>query len=102
MDASREPAGQRAGSRRTSSALWMEFSSNTGMCFRTRLRKRNPRGVDLCSETVSPSHAETNPSPIFTSRFAERCEAKPDHEARGQIAHSYSIGKRRKLPCESI
>src|SRR5207245_9795730 len=75
MDASREPAGQRAGSRRTSSALWMEFSSNTGMCFRTRLRKRNPRVVDLCSETVSPSHAETNPSPIFTSRFAERCDA---------------------------
>src|SRR5881397_2682567 len=45
----------KSGSRRTSSASWMECSSNTGMCFRTRRRKRNPRVVDLCSETVSPT-----------------------------------------------
>src|SRR5690242_17912512 len=68
--------GQRAGSRRISSASWMEFSSNTRMFFRTRLRKRNPRVVYLCSATVSPTDAGTNPSPIFTSRFAESCEAR--------------------------
>jgi len=50
-------------------------SALSGMFFRTRLRKRNPRVVDLCSETVSPIDAGTNPSPIFTSRFAESCEA---------------------------
>src|SRR5437016_11642828 len=53
----------------------LEFSSNTGTFFRTRLRKRNPRAVYLCSETVSPSDAWANSSPIVTSRFAESCDA---------------------------
>jgi predicted SnoaL-like aldol condensation-catalyzing enzyme len=51
-------AGQRAGSRRTSSASPMEFSSNTGTFFRTRLRKRNPGAVYPCSEPVSSSDAD--------------------------------------------
>ena len=59
-------------------------SALSGMFFRTRLRKRNPRVVDLCSETVSPIDAGTNSSPIFTSRFAERCRrGRRDHEGQG-------------------
>src|SRR3989442_14003946 len=46
-------------------------SALSGRFFRTRLCKRNRRVVDLCSETVSPIDAGTNPSPIFTSRLAE-------------------------------
>src|SRR2546425_463517 len=61
----------------------MEFSSNTGMCFRTRLRKRNPRVVDRCSETVSPSDAGTNPSPIFSSRHGSRRVARREARPRG-------------------
>src|SRR5437899_12078969 len=76
MDASRGTAGQRAGSRLTSSASTMEFSLNTGTFFRTRLRKRNPRAVYRCSEAVSPSDARTHSSPIVTSRFAEGGDAR--------------------------
>src|SRR6266849_72297 len=91
MDASRDTAGQRAGSPQTSSASSMEFSSNTGMFFRTRLRKRHTRVAYLCSEQVSPSDAGTNPSLIFTSRFAESCEAGSAttraYAPRSSIAH---------------
>ena len=49
------------------------------------------RVVYLCSETVSPSDAGTNPSPIFTSRFAESCEAGSAttraYAPRSSIAH---------------
>src|SRR2546422_3027224 len=89
MDASRGTAGQRAGSRLTSSASTMEFSSNTGTFFRTRLRKRNPRAVYLCSETVSPSDAGANSSPIVTSRFAETCDARDRKSTRLNSSHGY-------------
>jgi len=79
-------AGQRTGSRRTSSASSTEFSSNTGMFFRTRLRKRNPRVVYLCSEAHLPSDTGTNPSPIFTSRFrGELRGGQRDHEAKARL-----------------
>src|SRR2546428_6133454 len=91
MDASRGTAGQRAGSRLTSSASTMEFSSNTGTFFRTRLRKRNPRAVYLCSETVSPSDAGAHSSPIVTSRFAETYDASSEitgaKAPKSSIAH---------------
>src|SRR6266852_1644348 len=67
LDASRGTAGRRVGSRRTSSASSMEFSSNTGTFFRTRPRERNPRAVYPCSEAVSPSDAGPT-CPIFTSQ----------------------------------
>src|SRR2546425_7782295 len=75
MDASRGTAGQRAGSRLTSSASTMEFSSNTGTFFRTRLRKRNPRAVYLCSETVSPSDAGANSSPIRSEEHTSELQS---------------------------
>src|SRR6266850_4140664 len=54
MDAFRDMAGQRAGSPRTSSASSMGFSSNTGMSFRARPRKRNPKAACPCSGARSP------------------------------------------------
>src|SRR5437667_4753524 len=90
MDASRGTAGQRTGSRRTSSASAMEFSSNTGTSFRTRLRKRNPRVVYLCSEAVSLSDYQDYSQPSFhiPIRRRESGEATTRAKAiRSLIAH---------------
>src|SRR5882672_1850936 len=93
MDASRDTAGQRPGSRRTSSASSMEFWSNTGMFFRTRLRKRNQKAVYRCSEAVSPSDTRDYREPMFTSRFAESRESGEATASakvvRSLIAHGF-------------
>src|SRR6266850_4945398 len=70
-------AGQRAGSRRTSSASSMEFSSNTGMFSRTRLPKRNPRVVYRCLEAVSPSEEEHHEVARSTRRRRRRADHSP-------------------------
>src|SRR3989441_10064641 len=93
MDASRGTAGQRAGSRRTSSASSMEFSSNTGTCFRTRLRKRNPGAVYPCSAAVSPSdeHHEVAHSTVaaaagLTTPLAASAQSLTETQPRAVIA----------------
>src|SRR6266851_6776564 len=107
MDASRGTAGQRAGSRRTSSASSMEFSSNTGTFFRTRHRERNPRAVYRCSEAGSPSDAGTSPSPprrntmkwlaqlvaaaLLATPLTSSAQSLTEAQARAVIAPWYSL-----------
>src|SRR5256884_5456547 len=98
MDASRDTAGQRAGSRRTSSASSMEFSSNGGTWFRTRLRKRNPGAVYPCSAAVSPSdehhevaHSTVAAAAVLTTPLAASAQSLTEAQARAVIAPWYSL-----------
>src|SRR5207245_7103073 len=98
MDASRGTAGQRAGSRRTSSASSMEFASNTGTWFRTRRRKRNPGAVYPCSAAVSPSdehhevaHSTVAAAAVRTTPLAASAQSLTEAQARAVIAPWYSL-----------
>jgi hypothetical protein len=73
---SRASARPRIGLRRTSYASRTEFSSSTGMSFRTKRRGRGPKAEIRCSVTVSLSPREPNIFAQISLAVARQCRSR--------------------------